>query len=65
MCCSRSRPVLTLSPGRSQLASKQMRFVAGVNRERLGAAFRSLGQPHIEDSSCGGDSRLRPQEEAT
>ena len=34
---SRSRPVLTLSPGLSQLACKQMRFVAGMNRERLGA----------------------------
>ncbi len=47
------------------MACKQMRFVAGVNRERLGAAFRSLGQPHIADSLCGGDSRLRPKGEAT
>ena len=65
MRCSRGRSVLTLSPGLSQLACKQMRFVAGVNRERLGAAFRSLELPHIADSSCGGDSRLRPQDGAT
>jgi hypothetical protein len=42
-----------------------MRFVVGVNRERLGAAFRSLELSHIADSSCGGDSRLRPEERAT
>ncbi len=65
MRCSRGRPVLTLPPGLSQLACKQMRFVAGVNRERLGAAFRSLELPHIADSLCGGGSRLRPKGEAT
>jgi len=65
MRCSRGRPVLTLSPRLSQLACKQMRFVVGVNRERLGAAFRSLELSHIADSSCGGDSRLRPEERAT
>jgi hypothetical protein len=65
MRCSRGRPVLTLSPGLSQLACKQMRFVAGVNREHFGAEFGSLELPHIADSLCRGDSRLRPDEGAT
>ena len=49
----------------ADLACKQMRYVAGMNRERLGAAFGSLELLHIADSSCGGDSRLRPDEGAT
>src|SRR5271166_4269963 len=62
---SRSRPVLTLSPGLSQLACKQMRFVAGMNRERLGAPFGSSGLPHIADDWCQRGLRLRPNEGAT
>jgi hypothetical protein len=65
MRCSRVRPVLTLSPGLSQLACKQMRLVAGVNRERLGAAFGSSGLPHIADGWCQRGLRLRPNEGAT
>jgi len=65
MRCSRGRQVLTLPPGLSQLACKQMRHGVGVNRDRLGAALGSSGVPHIAAGCCRRGLRLRPNEGAT